>query len=167
MPQTYIKQRGALGTAVFSPDKKYRYVLTRGNPRMRRAVWVMLNPSQADQHKNDHTITKCVEFSRRWGFPGIFVVNLYALVSTDPSVLLTSPDPIGLMNDAWLRRAKQYASAYDVPVMAAWGNNVHAIERTQFVSSLFDEMYCLGVTNAGQPKHPLRLAYDTPIQRWS
>ena len=121
MPQTYIKQRGALGTAVFSPDKKYRYVLTRGNPRMRRAVWVMLNPSQADQHKNDHTITKCVEFSRRWGFPGIFVVNLYALVSTDPSVLLTSPDPIGLMNDAWLRRAKQYASAYDVPVMAAGG----------------------------------------------
>lgn len=165
MPQTYVKQRGPLGTAIFSPDKRYRYVLTRGNPRMRRAVWVMLNPSTADERRNDHTITKCLEFSRRWGFPGIFVVNLYALVSTDPRGLLTAPDPVGIMNDAWLHRARQYASAYDVPVVAAWGNNAPP-ERVAYVSNTFSEMYCLGVTEKGAPKHPLRLAYETPLQRW-
>lgn len=165
MPMTYVKKHGTLGTAVFSPDYKYRYVLTRKTQLTPKAVWVMLNPSYATGERNDHTITKCLEFSRRWGFAGIYVVNLYAYISTDPRALLEVTDPVGVMNDPWLRRASQYAQRTDVPVVAAWGNNA-PMDRAQVVAQLFPELYCLGVTASGQPKHPLRLAYDTPLQRW-
>ena len=163
---TYVKDIGRGGAAIFSPDRKYRYVLTRGSAKLARPVWIMLNPSTAGAEGNDHTITKCLGFSERWGFGGIFVVNLYAYISTDPRGLLQAKDPVGFMNDAWLRRASEYAKNNGLPVIAGWGNNA-PIERIEAIAHLFPEIYCLGVTAHEQPKHPLRLAYETPLIRWA
>lgn len=159
---------GPLGSAVFSNDRAYRYLLSRGEGRA-RPVWIMLNPSYATGYRNDHTITKCIEFSRLWGYNGLFVVNLFALISTDPRVLLQVKDPVGPANNTHLKNLATYAWDRDVPVIAAWGNNVNShrsLSRVETVKQVFPALYCLGITNKGQPKHPLRLAYKTELQKW-
>ena len=64
-------------TARFSECCQYRYTLRRvlrdGNWRV---VWLMLNPSTADAFKLDPTVTRCVEWTRRWGADVCEVVAL-------------------------------------------------------------------------------------------
>jgi hypothetical protein len=133
----------------------------------------MLNPSTADAHADDPTIRKCMGFARRWGMSGIWVVNLFALRSTDPAGLLDAPDPIGPENNDWVRAAIEY----DRPVFA-WGatggarvaklvasRTVRILEIAREAEGA-DEPMCLGRTKNGHPRHPLMLAYSTPLDRF-
>ena len=57
--------------AVLSGDREYRYSLERiWQPLKPRVLWLMLNPSTADENFDDATIRRCVGFSQRWGFGG-------------------------------------------------------------------------------------------------
>ena len=60
----------------------------------------MLNPSRADEERNDATIRRCIGFAGDWDFGILEVVNLFALMSTDPAALLKAKDPVGPDNDA-------------------------------------------------------------------
>lgn len=149
-------------TAFFSADRRYRYLLRRrvGKPN-RQVLFIMLNPSRADEERNDPTIRRCIGFARDWGFGILEVVNLFALMSTDPKGLLKAEDPIGPDNDAAIRSALVVADT----VVLAWGN--HALdhkERAAAVAEMAREVvrpYCLGLTLRGAPRHPLRLSKDT------
>ena len=72
---------------VFESVRMYRYVLTRSWAEGSMVVWVMLNPSTADARVDDPTIRKVMGFSRRWGYAGCVVVNLFGLRATDPKAL--------------------------------------------------------------------------------
>jgi len=77
--------------AIFSDDRKYRYVLWRvwntGKPIL---GCVGLNPSVANEFKNDPTITRGIVRADRNGFGGFIMTNMYGLVSTDPNTLLNN-----------------------------------------------------------------------------
>lgn len=148
--------------AVFSEDMKYRYSLVRDWGMGRRAVFVMLNPSIADGDGDDPTVRRCMGFARDWSCTGIEVVNLYALVSTDPKGLWTADDPIGPDNDSFIRTAARYAQEKNAPLIAAWGANAKP-ERVRQVLTLpgMARVHHLGLTKARQPKHPLYLRKDT------
>lgn len=124
----------------------------------------MLNPSKADEERDDPTIRRCVGFARSWSFGILEVVNLFALMSTDPVALLKAKDPIGPDNDAAIRAALEAADT----VVLAWGN--HALdheERAATVTTMAREAarpYCLGLTKRGVPRHPLRLARTTTLR---
>ena len=80
--------------AVFSEDRRYRYLLERRvGDSPKRVLFIMLNPSKADEKYNDPTIRRCIGFAREWGFGLLHVVNLLALMSTDPRALLKADDP--------------------------------------------------------------------------
>lgn len=156
-------------TATFSPDRAYRYALTRcWNTDRPMAAFVMLNPSTADAFKVDPTIRRCVSFACNWGAGGVLVVNLFAVRSTDPRALYSHPHPIGPDNDtviAW------HLSAMDevvTPVIAAWGVHGAFGGRGRDVAGLLAArgvpLSCLGTTKDGHPKHPLYLpASATPV----
>ena len=96
--------KGELGTAVESGDGRYRYHLTRDLGEGEGSVaFIMLNPSQANQDRNDHTIERCIGFARSWGRRILEVGNLYARYATDPAGLQNEPDPMGPHNDEYLR----------------------------------------------------------------
>jgi hypothetical protein len=74
--------------AELSACRTYRYRLWRQwDADLAPVVWVMLNPSTADESADDPTIRKCIGFAQRWGYGGIEVVNLYAYRSPDPRQL--------------------------------------------------------------------------------
>lgn len=143
--------------ATFSPCRLYRYALRRTWSRERPlAMFVGLNPSTADEVKNDPTVRRCINFARAWGYGGLIMTNIFAFRSTDPGVLTKVADPVGPLNDRWLRRLQKQAGI----VVAAWGIWGDLLDRGERVLDLLDAPQCLGQTQGGAPKHPLYLRAD-------
>lgn len=148
--------------AVFSPCGKYRYTLERplGILHHGTVLWLMLNPSTADAKTNDATIRRCIGFSRLWEFGHMLVGNLYAWRSTDPAGLWTAPDPVGPDNDVHLVRLAQRADR----IVCAWGSHAQGPRVRALLELLAGrQLFCLGTTVMGAPKHPVRLASDTAL----
>jgi hypothetical protein len=159
--------------ATFSVCRTYRYRLWRSwDGGERRCVFVGLNPSTADESRDDPTIRKCIGFAHRWGFDAVEVVNLFAYAgegSTDPRSLLDASDPVGPENDAMLAAA--FAGA--CRIVWAWGRHdprVRALvrERVATIPCLGPRgrgvTGCLGRSQDGSPRHPLRIAYATRFE---
>lgn len=142
-------------TAEFSPCGTYRYVLTRKTKCpfrwVRRALFIMLNPSTADAIQDDPTIRRCISFAGREGCTDLTVVNLFALRATNPKELYGHPDPVGPLND--IRLAEMIAS--HTFVIAAWGSHAFAKDRAKHIIDKFGPFLCLGKTKDGSPRHPL------------
>ena len=156
------------GTAWFSGDRTYRYLLTRRWDVMRPVMgWIMLNPSTADAFQPDPTITRCMGFARREGCGGIDVCNLFALRATDPRALAGHDDPVGPGNDDFLADLARLAEG---PVVAAWGAYGGASGRDGRVARLFAgvgvPLRCVGTTKAGAPRHPLYVRGDALLSGW-
>lgn len=78
-------------TATFNDARTHRFSLQRIiDPRHPddAVCWVLLNPSTADAFKLDPTLKRCAQFSLRWGFGSMLIVNLFALRSPHPSDLV-------------------------------------------------------------------------------
>lgn len=157
---------GETCTATFSADRVYRYALTRRWPHDGApwAAFVMLNPSTADAFTTDPTIRRCESFARSWGRAGLLVVNLFAFRATSPIALGGCADPVGLDNDEVIR-ATLLGSGLVGPVIVAWGSMGTYRNRAAAVLALLSQHgikpLCLGVTRAGQPRHPLYVRGDT------
>ncbi len=79
----------------------YRYTLSRTWDTLTgvgTVVFVMLNPSTADEHVDDPTIRRCISFAKAAGFAGLYVVNLFAWRATKPADLWAADDPVGRWN---------------------------------------------------------------------
>ena len=68
--------------AYFSPCRKYRYALWRiWNQNKPYAMFIGLNPSIADEVYDDPTIKRCINYSKSWGYGGVYMTNLFSYVS--------------------------------------------------------------------------------------
>ncbi len=145
---------------VFSECGKYRYRLKKvWREDLSVATWVMLNPSIANEQADDPTIRRCVSFSNKFGHGGLVVVNLFAMVATDPAELAKmfsrGVDIVGPKNDEVIAEA----TASEV-VYLAWGANASTIRSFKVVEIAKNagaELRCLGKTKEGMPRHPLYL----------
>lgn len=168
---TVLEAERSLGMgAVFSPDRRYRYALYRTWDVSRPpTLWVLLNPSTADETRDDPTIRRCIGFSRRWGDGGVVIVNIFAMRSTDPFALRLVQDPTGRPeNDAYIASARVRSAR----VVAGWGaiqrlGKDLAIRELEVLAKGIlghpDRIMCLGKTKRGDPRHPLYVRGDTPL----
>jgi hypothetical protein len=152
---------------VFSRDRAHRYELIhrfndRADPRL--ILWIGLNPSIADEQRLDRTLTRIASFSRREGFDGFVMANLFTLVTTYPKVMRAHPRPVSAQADAWLRRS----AARCERIVVAWGAGGEFRERGPAVLRLLGDrpLLCLGRTQAGHPRHPLYVAGAQPLVAW-
>ena len=157
----------AESVAVYSPCELYRYGLTRvWDAGAGKVSFVMLNPSTATEVQNDPTVERCERRARALGFGAFQVVNIFAWRATDPKLMRAQPDPIGVGNDAAIRAAANWADQ----VVCAWGSHGAHLGRGAAVEALLRGMgqplYQLGLTIAGQPKHPLYISYDRQPELW-
>lgn len=163
--------------ARFSDCKAYRYrlecVWDVGNPN---GFWlfVMLNPSTADESFSDPTVSRCVNRAMDAGAGGIIVVNLFALRATDPKEMRAHPKPIEHEDDEndWhiASAAKRCAK-----VILAWGTHgafrapgrsfTRDYEVMHLLKGAGMPLYRIGApTIHGHPKHPLYLRSDARLQ---
>lgn len=159
--------------AAFSPCRRWRYSLVRQLEiaPIRRCLFVMLNPSTADEVVLDPTIRRCANFARAWGYPWLDVANLFAWRSTDPRALLKVDDPIGPENDAAIVDLAEQASL----IVCAWGSHAFLGEMLTWRAAAVLTMLrrekravrVLKTNQDGSPAHPLYQRGDSRPQPWS
>ncbi len=150
--------------AAFSRCRRYRYLLWRnwGNGD-RRVAFVGLNPSTADEVKNDPTVTRCINFARNWGYDGILMLNAYGLRSTDPRGLLEVEDPVGPGTDDAIRKACEIVER----VVVCWGNHCTPQREARLVRLIGHRtLLSFGCNQRGTPRHPLYLPRTAPLSPW-
>ena len=157
------------GSAVLDATRRYRYSLFRrwgGGSRI--ALWIMLNPSTADHLTDDPTIRRCIGFSKRWGYDALSVVNLFPLRATRPQQLQMAKGDArgGPENDIAICDEAEHAAL----IVAAWGAHGSLWDRDVEVRRLLRAqgrtVHHIGLTQGGQPRHPLYLPGDVAPVIW-
>ncbi|MFZ9685799.1 MAG: DUF1643 domain-containing protein [Gemmobacter sp.] len=153
--------------ALYSPCMAYRFALERiwsGGPRL---LFVALNPSTATEVENDPTVERCERRARAMGYGGFGVANIFALRATDPRAMRAHPEPVGAGNDAAILRAAGGADR----IIACWGAHGAHLGRGAAVAAMLrgagHALWHLGLTQAGDPRHPLYLPYARAPEPWA
>jgi hypothetical protein len=159
--------------ATFSPCRRYRYALSRTwDSSLPTVVFCGLNPSTADETRDDPTVRRELAFARAWGFGSYVKVNAYALRSTDPKGLWQVPDPRGADNFLAIKLAC-FEAMTERPgglFVAAWGNNIRTSDEVELRRMLRLEgvkVHALKITKQGHPSHPLYLRSTSKPFLWT
>jgi hypothetical protein len=150
--------------AIFSSCKKHRLQLWREwDSNLPKVLFIMLNPSTADDQQDDPTLRRCIDFAKQWGYGGLYVGNLYSLRAVDPKTLLKVSKFSHRDNYKHLVNMVQQCQL----VVYAWGN-YPIIKKLGIPLNVFNhleqKLYCIALSKTGTPKHPLYLKNSlTPI----
>ena len=164
----------------FSADRHYRYWLESKveldvkSEDKGTCLFLMLNPSKADQNISDKTVDKCKTFARKWDYDTLWICNLFASRSSKPVNL-----EVGPCND---RHIKAAASRADKIVLAWGGSGIKALKTSKFnervrkvvrlleKAGASERLYALcpperPCLTSGQPRHPNpRNPNDMPVE---
>lgn len=150
--------------AILSSCKKHRLQLWREwDSNLPKVLFIMLNPSTADDQQDDPTLRRCIDFAKQWGFGGLYIGNLYSFRATDPWSLLNVSKFSHRDNYKHLLTMANQCQL----VVCAWGN-YPVIKKLGIPLNVFNhleqKLYCIALSKASKPKHPLYLKKSlTPI----
>jgi hypothetical protein len=156
MPEPVYTSAGATFGGV---GDMYRYTLWREwDTAKPTVVFIMLNPSTADDTTLDPTLRRCLGYSMQWGYGRMEILNLFALRSTNPSKLKTCSDPVGPQNNLQI----SWACKRDRLIIAGWGAHGGLYSQDLKIVNIVTrgcgkDLYCLQMTGGGFPGHPLYL----------
>ena len=156
--------------ATFSECGRFRHLIWEvWDGSLPMLAWCLFNPSQAGKIVDgagipDPTWTKGIGFSKRLGYGGQVFSNPFDFISTDPKGLKAAGYPKSEHADRYILDACRMG---DGKIVCAWGALGRGLSRPQEVLTMirgagFTPM-ALGFTADGLPRHPLMLAYDTPL----
>lgn len=155
---------GCLSRVWYSDCDQYRYGLSRvWNTDTPPLLFIMLNPSTADEHRNDPTVARCETRARSMGYGGVMIANIFAFRATRPQDLKLADAPVGALNDAVLTHWTRQAGM----TIAAWGvHGGHQNQAPKVAQTLDGPLYHLGLTKDGHPRHPLYVSFATQPAEW-
>lgn len=148
-------------------DGTYRWALREGLPGP-ALVWIMLNPSTADKHKDDPTIRKVRGFTARYDHAAWAVVNLYPFRATSPRELLIAVrDGRAMPPYGPGHRTVDGVLATADAIVLAWGANARIPEIGRRAASMTEAakrsgrpLFTVGpLLPGGIPRHPLMAPY--------
>ena len=142
--------------AEFSIDKKERYSLKREWDKSKNKIlYIMLNPSLADDKNDDPTIRRLINFSKKFNYGGFLVGNIFTKITPNPKEIDKSKG----MSDKNFEKLLNLINKVD-QIVYAWGNSV---EEPQLLKELILSPKCFGKNLNGTPKHPLYLPKNSKL----
>ena len=142
--------------AEFSIDKKERYSLNREWDKSKNKIlYIMLNPSFADDKDDDPTIRRLINFTKKFNYGGFLVGNIFTTITPNPKELDKSKG----MSDKNFEELIKLINKVD-QIVYAWGSS---IEEPQLLKKLVLSPKCFGKNFNGTPKHPLYLPSQTKL----
>ncbi len=142
--------------AEFSIDKKERYSLKREwDNSKNKILYIMLNPSLADDKNDDPTIRRLINFTKKFNYGGFLVGNIFTTITPNPKELDKSKG----MSDKNFEELIKLINKVD-QIVYAWGSS---IEEPQLLKKLVLSPKCFGKNFNGTPKHPLYLPSQTKL----
>ncbi|MFT6235155.1 MAG: hypothetical protein ACJAU9_000226 [Lentimonas sp.] len=162
----------------FSNCRSYRYTLLHRWDELferRRALFICLNPSTADENQLDPTLTRIKSFCGRLGANEFMMLNIFAYQATDPTIMMAIEDPVGPENDAYITAAITEAYALNnghLDIVGGWGNHGLHMDRQNAILTLLEpfrerpnlNISCLGKNANQSPKHPLYIAANRAFE---
>ncbi|WP_165997582.1 DUF1643 domain-containing protein [Bacillus sp. Cs-700] len=98
-----------------------------------------------------------MNFTKSWGYGEMKIVNLFALISTDPNLLRSHSSPVGENNNDYILGAVEQSDL----LVFAWGEKHCNIQKrnSETIELLRDfKPKCIKKTVSGNhPRHPLYL----------
>lgn len=150
-----------LSGASFSNDRKYRYCLWRIWDETKPLVmFIGLNPSQANEAKDDPTIKRVIAIAKHNGYGGFYMMNCWAFIATKPEDLKYNH-----MANKWNDSLIILTAGKCKDVVFAWGNFkiVTDMGRDKELKEVFPNALALCINKNGSPKHPLYCRADTTL----
>lgn len=158
-------------------DGDRRYQLTRiWDFKKPKCLWVMLNPSTADDEYDDPTVNRLYHFSESHGYGGFMVVNLVPYISPDPKIMLEwvkhteyhKKSMVYHKNLQWVSTSVSACGRKNV--IFAWGNKadnplIYPVAQ-QIITLHGEEARMFGLTNKNHPIHPLYQLNETRLARF-
>ncbi len=157
--------------ASFSKCGLYRWWLERDiSLAEKKLLFIGLNPSLADQEVNDPTTTRLMNFASSWNYGTLLIINLFARISSNPTLLKKISDPVGSMNNIEiLSRLNCWERNQNWDLWLGWGSKGCIGNRNKYIINIlrssskrrikkFDKAkgpLVIGLTKKGNPMHPL------------
>ena len=122
------------------------------------------------------TLKRIINFSSRWNYKDIYVINLFGLISKSPAQLSKSIDPIGKYNDLiTLKILEFWRKNINCDLWLGWGDQGTLYRRNLIVLKLIKNLsnlksneindskrvLSLGCTKKRNPRHPLYAPNDS------
>lgn len=156
--------------AVFSENQVHRWRLSRSwAPDRGTVCWIAANPSVAGKDYDDPSCTRMIHFTDSFGYGRLILVNVSPYVTTDPKDLPVDRPELLIPKETadWIIGAvdesKIVIAAWGVlkGVMRAWADSVADVLKRHDT-----QLFCLGTTKDGSPRHPLYVPYSRKLVRW-
>lgn len=129
-------------------------------------LFIMLNPSTADDEEDDPTTKKCRSIARQNGYDAILITNLFSYRASTPDRLIRAQTRNLPESNGWLRFAIKECNA----IVVAWGARAQhselrerMLEVLQILEDASQKIYYLGSTKKGYPRHPRGFMRKTDI----
>ncbi len=159
--------------SLWSPDRQSRYFLRRpaltNEDRSKQPVaFILLNPSTADEVKDDPTVAKCRRYAKSWGFGEVIILNAFAFRATDPKNMRSHLDPVGPGNDRVIYDTVDHIVNRGGKIVCGWGNHGLHLERGSVLRQLLHSfsLSAFPITKQKQPGHPLYLKSTIVPESW-
>jgi hypothetical protein len=154
----------------FHEPGNYRYRLIQRWDSGPMMGWLLMNPSIANDEKDDKTVVRCRNYARAWGFGAMEIVNVAAHVATHSKDLAQVADPIGSDNRSYIIMMALHSEL----IVAAYGQPAFPALRAEglkacklILDNTMRKLHVLELSQNGTPKHPLYLAADLKPVPWN
>ena len=160
-----------MDTWIYTQDFENQVRYTLGKPGKNNLICIGANPSTAEPGDLDPTLKVVDKLSKKHGFDGWLMLNVYPQRATNPNDIHKSID------EEYHKRNLQYIDELlqqypECICWAAWGT---LIEKRKYLKSCLQDIYevtekyhlewvTIGRKSVkGHPHHPLFLKHDSPV----
>ena len=153
---------------LISDNKLYRWSLSYEiSKSTKEIIFVGLNPSLSDSVFLDNTTKKIIKISKKHNYGKIRLINLFALISSNPEKLFNHKNPIGYLNNNHIyKNLKHWSENKNCDLWIGWGNKGDFLNRNKKISKKIMRYYSIKKKFFYKPLGPLfikKTIKDNPI----
>lgn len=160
--------------ASFNEERTHRQSLWRIWDESLPLLYVIgMNPSVANEKKNDPTVERCQRRARLRGYGGLIMLNMQDVIETDSKKLdqMTNSERCTNSNALALISAVEAAEKNKGDILCAWGKPGQKYGAVAWLATQAARrrvtLFCLKKNADGSPQHPLYIPYAKDFEWFS
>ena len=142
---------------LISANKLYRWSLSyKISKSKKEIIFIGLNPSLSDAVFLDNTTKKIIKISKNNNYGKVKLINLFALISSNPARLLNHKNPVGYLNNNHIfKNLKYWSENKNCDLWMGWGNKGTFLKRDQKIFKKIMNFYSIKKEKFMDPLAPL------------
>ena len=142
---------------LISANKIYRWSLSyKISKSKKEIIFIGLNPSLSDAVFLDNTTKKIIKISKNNNYGKVKLINLFALISSNPARLFNHKNPVGYLNNNHIfKNLKHWSENKNCDLWLGWGNKGNFLNRNKNILKEIMKYYSIKKKNFDKPLGPL------------